>query len=97
MCDPSQPKPAASGFLGTPSLPLWAKIGNTPFILLIKFYQFTLSPIMGRSCRYQPTCSWFGLDAYRTHGPFRGTLLTTGRILRCHPFAKGGYDPVPPA
>lgn len=82
---------------GSAPLPLWARIGNLPFIAVIKLYQFTLSPIMGRQCRFSPTCSWYGLGAYREHGPIRGTLLTAWRILRCNPFAKGGYDPVPPA
>lgn len=67
-----------------------------PCIALIKLYQFTLSPIVGRQCRYHPTCSWYGLEAYRLYGAFRGTWLTARRLLRCHPFAAGGYDPVPP-
>ena len=79
-----------------PPLPLWARIANFPFIVIIKIYQFTLSPIIGRQCRHTPTCSWYGLEAYRTHGPFKGTWLTASRIVRCNPFNKGGYDPVPP-
>lgn len=73
-----------------------ARILAIPFIILIKIYQFTLSPIVGRQCRFSPTCSWYGLEAYRTHGAFRGTSLTVRRIGRCHPFNPGGYDPVPP-
>lgn len=84
-----------SGFWGEPELRLWARVANAPFVLAIKAYQFTLSPILGRSCRYHPTCSWFGLTAYRRFGPVLGTWLTVGRILRCHPMAKGGFDPVP--
>lgn len=64
-------------------------------VVLVKIYQFTLSPIMGRQCRYHPTCSWYALEALRTHGGFTGALLAAKRIARCHPFAKGGYDPVP--
>jgi putative membrane protein insertion efficiency factor len=79
-----------------PVLPLWMRIGNAPFIAVIKVYQFTLSPIMGRSCRFWPTCSWYGLEAYRTHGPIVGTWMTAWRILRCNPFGGHGYDPVPP-
>lgn len=91
MCPPTtSPDPS-------PLLPLWARVLNAPFIGLIKLYQFTLSPVMGRQCRFHPTCSWYGLDAYRTHGPFKGTWLTVRRILRCNPFVQGGYDPVPPA
>ena len=67
-----------------------------PFIAAIRLYQVTLRPFLGGQCRYHPTCSDYGLDAYRQHGPIRGTLLTAKRILRCHPFVKGGYDPVPP-
>lgn len=66
-----------------------------PFIALIWAYRITLSPFLGRHCRFEPTCSRYGLDAYREHGPIRGTWLTARRILRCHPFSKGGYDPVP--
>ena len=64
-------------------------------IALIVLYRWTLSPFVGGQCRYQPTCSRYGLDAYRTHGVWRGTVLTVGRILRCHPFVRGGFDPIP--
>lgn len=70
---------------------------SLPFIVLIKLYQFTLSPFVGRQCRFHPTCSWYALDAYRLHGPIQGTMLTARRILKCHPFHRGGYDPVPGA
>lgn len=76
-------------------LPRWKRIANKPFIGMILLYRATLSPIIGGQCRYEPTCSRYGLDAYRLYGPIRGTRLTIGRILRCHPFVKGGYDPVP--
>lgn len=72
-----------------------ARVCNAPFVLLIRLYRVTLSPFVGRQCRYEPTCSGYGLEAYRLHGPVRGSLLTLRRILRCHPFVKGGYDPVP--
>lgn len=68
---------------------------NVPFVLLIRVYRVTLSPLVGGQCRHEPTCSGYGLEAYRLHGPVRGSLLTLRRILRCHPFVKGGYDPVP--
>ncbi|MFZ4573484.1 MAG: membrane protein insertion efficiency factor YidD [Phycisphaerales bacterium] len=68
---------------------------NFPFVALIKVYQVTLSPLVGRGCRFMPTCSNYGLDAYRAYGPLKATALTAWRILRCHPFSKGGYDPVP--
>ncbi|MFO0856462.1 MAG: membrane protein insertion efficiency factor YidD [Phycisphaerales bacterium] len=76
-------------------LPLISRAVAFPLIVLVKIYQFTLSPIMGRQCRYHPTCSWYALEALRTHGGFTGALLAAKRIARCHPFAKGGNDPVP--
>ena len=70
--------------------------------LVIKGYQYVLSPLMSffaiapSPCRYQPTCSHYALEAFRQH-PFPYALsLAIRRILRCRPFAKGGYDPVPP-
>lgn len=72
-----------------------ARVCSLPFVALIWVYRFTLSPFIGGQCRYEPTCSRYGLDAYRYHGPIRGTMLTVRRIGRCHPLAKGGYDPVP--
>ncbi len=63
---------------------------------LIKCYQWVLSPIMGNACRFQPTCSHYGIEAIRTHGAIKGSYLTIKRIARCQPLCKGGYDPVPP-
>lgn len=65
-----------------------------PLIVLVKIYQFTLSPVLGRQCRFYPTCSWYALDALRTYGGFRGGWMMMKRLARCHPFSKGGYDPV---
>ncbi len=66
------------------------------FLMLIRLYQVTLSPFLGGHCRYQPTCSNYGLEAIKTYGPWRGGWMARWRIARCHPFVKGGYDPVPP-
>jgi putative membrane protein insertion efficiency factor len=66
------------------------------FTGLIRFYQGAISPLLGARCRYTPTCSAYGLEAIRTHGPFRGGWLTLKRIGRCHPWGGHGYDPVPP-
>jgi putative membrane protein insertion efficiency factor len=65
------------------------------FLLLIKFYQYLISPILGQSCRFNPTCSQYGLEAIRKHGPFKGGWLTIKRIARCHPWGTHGHDPVP--
>ena len=65
------------------------------FIFIIKIYQYTLSPLMGRSCRYTPTCSAYGIEAFRKHGPIKGGWLTLKRIIRCNPWGGSGYDPVP--
>ena len=81
--------------MGERRLPMWMRVGNVPFVGMIMVYRVTLSPLIGGQCRYEPTCSRYGLDAYRLYGPIRGTRMTIGRILRCHPFVKGGYDPVP--
>jgi putative membrane protein insertion efficiency factor len=65
-------------------------------IALIRVYQRYLSPLLGPSCRFHPTCSHYGLECLRVHGAVRGLYLTFRRILRCHPFNPGGYDPPPP-
>lgn len=66
-------------------------------VFLIKTYQATISPCFSHgSCRYYPTCSQYALEAIEIHGVFKGSLLAIWRILRCNPFSKGGYDPVPP-
>lgn len=67
-----------------------------PFILLIKFYRRFISPLFPPCCRFTPTCSMYGIQAIGIHGPVKGLLLTVWRVLRCNPFIKGGYDPVPP-
>ena len=67
------------------------------FLGLIHLYRLTLSWVLGGQCRYVPSCSTYGLEAIRTHGPWRGGWIALRRIGRCHPWVKGGYDPVPPA
>lgn len=74
----------------------WAgRLISLPFVVLIWAYRFTLSPFLGGQCRFHPTCSRYALEAYRLHGAWLGTRLTLRRVLRCHPFHRGGYDPVP--
>ncbi|TDD81976.1 membrane protein insertion efficiency factor YidD [Actinomadura rubrisoli] len=65
-------------------------------ILLVRAYRRFLSPLLGQQCRFQPSCSAYGLEALQVHGALRGTWLTARRISRCHPFHSGGFDPVPP-
>jgi uncharacterized protein len=71
------------------------KILALPFIGLIKLYQLIISPWMGPSCRFTPTCSQYGLEAFKKYGVFKGFWLTAKRIARCHPWGGHGYDPVP--
>jgi len=65
------------------------------FIALIKFYQYSISPLTQPSCRYTPTCSQYALEAIKKHGPIKGGWLAVKRISRCHPWGGHGYDPVP--
>jgi uncharacterized protein len=64
-------------------------------LVLIRVYQLTLSPLLGNSCRYEPSCSRYTYEAVQRYGWARGSWMGVKRIARCHPFAKGGYDPVP--
>jgi len=60
-----------------------------------RLYKLTLSPWMGRACRFQPTCSDYAAEALILHGPLRGGALAVRRLCRCHPFGGSGFDPVP--
>ncbi|MDP3281253.1 MAG: membrane protein insertion efficiency factor YidD [Nitrosomonas sp.] len=64
-------------------------------IAFIKFYQHCISPLSAPSCRFSPTCSQYACEAYEKYGLFHGTRLSIWRILRCNPWSKGGYEPVP--
>lgn len=61
----------------------------------IRVYQKLVSPLLGKNCRYQPTCSRYTYEAVERFGVIRGTSLGIGRLARCHPLREGGYDPVP--
>lgn len=65
-------------------------------IAIIRVYQWTLSPLLPNCCRFEPTCSRYAVEALRLHGFWRGSWLTCRRLLRCQPFCRGGFDPVPP-
>ena len=62
---------------------------------LVRGYRYFLSPWLGSSCRFEPTCSLYALQALQQHGALTGTRLTCARLLRCHPWCAGGHDPVP--
>jgi putative membrane protein insertion efficiency factor len=66
------------------------------FIVLIRAYQYALSPMLGQRCKYYPSCSNYAIEALRVHGVLRGAGLAAWRVLRCNPFSDGGVDPVPP-
>lgn len=64
-------------------------------LALIRVYQFTLRPLLGANCRFAPSCSEYAAEAIARHGAWKGAGLALRRILRCHPYHPGGYDPVP--
>jgi len=66
-------------------------------VFLIRLYQWTLSPLLGPTCRFYPSCSQYALEACTRFGLVKGVGLALARLARCHPFHPGGFDPVPPA
>jgi hypothetical protein len=66
-----------------------------PLIWLLRIYQYAISPMLGRSCRFHPSCSEYAVEALQRHGALKGSWLAVRRIGRCHPWHPGGYDPVP--
>jgi len=76
-------------------MPLLKQIIIAPFILLIKLYQYVISPNLGPKCRYTPTCSQYAVTALQKHGIIKGSILTLKRISSCWPGGGSGYDPVP--
>ena len=65
------------------------------FVVIIRIYQLSISPILGQNCRYTPTCSEYSIEAIDKHGPFKGGWLSLRRIFSCHPWGNHGHDPVP--
>lgn len=68
---------------------------KTVLIALLRFYRYAISPMLGRNCRFHPTCSEYAIEAVQRHGALRGGWMAAKRMGRCHPFNPGGYDPVP--
>ena len=68
---------------------------KTVLIALVRFYRYAISPMLGRNCRFHPTCSEYAIEALGRHGALRGGWMAAKRVGRCHPFNPGGYDPVP--
>ncbi len=80
-----------------PQRPRWPRrLAIAPLVLLIKVYQYLISPLIGPRCRFLPSCSDYTLQALARHGLARGSWLAIKRIARCHPWGDSGYDPVPP-
>jgi hypothetical protein len=71
------------------------RIFALPLIWLVRIYQYAISPMLGRSCRFHPSCSEYAVEALERHGAFKGLWLAVRRVGRCHPWHPGGYDPVP--
>lgn len=72
------------------------RVASTCLVGLVRLYQRTLSRLLPSTCRFQPSCSQYAVEAIERHGFWRGLGLSLRRLLRCHPFHPGGYDPVPP-
>ncbi|MFP3976760.1 membrane protein insertion efficiency factor YidD [Marinobacter sp. KMM 10035] len=68
---------------------------RTLLLFPIRFYQYAISPLMASHCRHYPTCSQYAMEAISHHGSLKGLYLSMKRLLKCHPWAEGGYDPVP--
>ena len=79
------------------SAPGWRAVLAWPLLALLWIYRRLVSPALPPACRYHPSCSRYAVEAITVHGPIRGAWLAARRLLRCHPWAPGGPDPVPPA
>jgi putative membrane protein insertion efficiency factor len=71
------------------------RLGREAAVLALRLYRVLISPLLPRSCRFEPSCSAYAIDSVRRHGVVRGGWLATRRLLRCQPWSAGGYDPVP--
>lgn len=89
--DPRRASEPARSFLRAFGLPL-----ETALVMVLRAYQLAVSPMLPARCKFHPSCSAYGVDALRTHGPAKGLLLSVARVCRCHPWQLGGINPVPP-
>ncbi|QNI03025.1 membrane protein insertion efficiency factor YidD [Halomonas sp. SH5A2] len=64
-------------------------------VVMVRIYQYTLSPLLGPRCRFWPSCSSYAIEAIQVHGPFKGSWMAVKRLMKCHPGSDGGMDPVP--
>jgi len=80
----------------TSTLARFDRLGRAPLVGLVRVYRATISPMLGPACRFEPTCSAYAEQAIERFGACKGSYLALRRLLRCHPFARGGLDPVPP-
>ncbi len=71
-------------------------VATSAMVALVRTYQWTIRPVIGANCRFEPSCSHYAIDAMRAHGAVLGSGLAVRRILRCNPWNEGGLDPVPP-
>jgi putative membrane protein insertion efficiency factor len=85
----------APGNLTTGRKDLFQKGALEVILLPIRIYRWCISPLIGGTCRYEPSCSRYAIDAIQLHGALKGVYLTARRLARCHPFGGSGYDPVP--
>jgi uncharacterized protein len=76
-------------------LPLWARLPQLTLMAIVRAYRLLLSPWLGTTCRFEPTCSAYSLQALEQHGAIGGSYLTLRRLVRCQPWCAGGHDPVP--
>ena len=70
-------------------------LASRGLIAMLRGYRYWVSPMLGRNCRFEPSCSRYAIEVIRSHGPLRGCWLALRRLSRCHPFTPGGLDPVP--
>ena len=80
----------------SPTLDVALRVLSVPLLVLVWLYRRLVSPVLPPACRYYPSCSQYASEAIAVHGPFYGSWLAARRLLRCHPWAPGGPDPIPP-